>query len=79
MPPSFVSIPPTPVKGYILKLSDQFSTSVNFYSASGSRGDIYLQSNLSECVSQECVMILKTRTLKVAVDLGAGKENVMDQ
>ena len=75
-----MSIPPTPVKGYILKLSDQFSTSVNFYSASGSRGDIYLQSNLkvSECVSQECVMILKTRTLKVAV--GADQEeNVMNK
>ncbi|XP_064396988.1 uncharacterized protein LOC135343884 isoform X2 [Halichondria panicea] len=41
IPPSFVSIPPTPVKGYILKLSDQFSTSVNFYSASGSRGVCY--------------------------------------
>ena len=46
IPPSD-SIPPTPVKGYQLKFSDQFSTSVNFYSSGGSRGDIYLQSNLS--------------------------------
>ncbi len=39
LPPS-VNFPPTPVEEYTLKLSDQFSTRVTFYSASGLIGDL---------------------------------------
>ncbi len=38
--PPFEDFPPTPVEAYTLKLSDQFSTSVKFYSAGGARGNL---------------------------------------
>ncbi len=40
VPPS-EDFPPTPVEAYTLKLSDQFSTSVEFYSAGGAKGNLH--------------------------------------
>ncbi len=78
-----MNFPPTPLEEF--KLSDQFSTSVNFYPAGGSRGNLqynllHMKLDLSACMhfpSQECVMILTMRPLKFAV--GADQDFVLNQ